>query len=196
MASIRKRKDKYHVQVRRKGFKSLNRSFHTREQAETWADAKELELSQKVSDQEPLNPKAYGLPRYSPTALGEIGERYVSFRLSTLGFYCTRAPQKSGFDILAIDPTTGFNYKVQVKSSSVGTKTSVKFTTVTNKERPFKNHPCCQYNLLALYSFEHERCFFHLPHFERSLSINRKLFTDRAEYGSLMDLIKNGVLKV
>ena len=37
MATIRRRGHKYHVQVRRKGLRSVNRSFHSRRDAEAWA---------------------------------------------------------------------------------------------------------------------------------------------------------------
>lgn len=37
MATIRKRSDKYHVQVRRKGLRSVTRSFHSLKDAQAWA---------------------------------------------------------------------------------------------------------------------------------------------------------------
>jgi acetolactate synthase regulatory subunit len=57
MASIRKRNGKWHVQVRRKGFAPVSRSFHQKIDAEQWArhmevkaDRGELLMPQKVLD--------------------------------------------------------------------------------------------------------------------------------------------------
>lgn len=44
MATIRQRSNKYHVQVRRQGFKTLTRSFSTRAAAQRWATATEAAL--------------------------------------------------------------------------------------------------------------------------------------------------------
>lgn len=44
MASIRKRNNKYHVQIRRSGFKSITKSFHKHSDAIEWARAMEVKL--------------------------------------------------------------------------------------------------------------------------------------------------------
>lgn len=57
MATIRKHRDKYQVQVRRRGFPSISRSFHQLRDAKEWArqmevqaDRRELEPDRKVLD--------------------------------------------------------------------------------------------------------------------------------------------------
>lgn len=43
MASIRKKRGKWHVQVRRKGFKAVSRTFITKADAQAWARQTEVE---------------------------------------------------------------------------------------------------------------------------------------------------------
>ena len=78
MATIRARGDKYHVQVRRKGHRSINRSFHSLKDARAWARQTEVQADRREL---PADPKA--LERIT---LGQLVERYrdtVSIRKRT-----------------------------------------------------------------------------------------------------------------
>lgn len=47
MASIRKRNDRWHVQIRRKGYPALNRSFATKSDAQAWARKVETDVDRR-----------------------------------------------------------------------------------------------------------------------------------------------------
>jgi hypothetical protein len=68
MATIRKRGDKWHVQVRRKGFATSTRSFTAKADAQAWAKQTELELERS------------GLPHDRRSlrllSLGDVVQRY------------------------------------------------------------------------------------------------------------------------
>jgi integrase len=70
MASIRRRGDKWQVQVRRSGLRSIARTFHTKKDAEAWARQMEV-LGDKNE-----------LPTKPPTELGQItlGELVEPYR--------------------------------------------------------------------------------------------------------------------
>jgi integrase len=68
MASIRKRRDKWQVQIRRKGFGVLSRSFHVRKDAEAWA--RQMEVQADRGDL-PAHPAAL-----RSITLGQLIERY------------------------------------------------------------------------------------------------------------------------
>jgi len=68
MATIRKRGNKWQVQIRRVGFRSLSRSFHVRKDAEAWARQMEVQ-----ADRSELPTDRKALQRFT---LGELVERY------------------------------------------------------------------------------------------------------------------------
>jgi len=68
MATIRKRRDKYEVQIRRRGFRPLSKSFHLLRDAQAWARHKENEADRHEL---PADPRA--LERVT---LGELVQRY------------------------------------------------------------------------------------------------------------------------
>jgi hypothetical protein len=65
MASIRKRGNKYHVQVRRVGQASVTKSFHELRDAKAWARLMEGQGRQGHSVGRPENPKTHN-PRGNP----------------------------------------------------------------------------------------------------------------------------------
>ena len=78
MATIRKRGSKYHVQVRRKGLRSITRSFHSSRDAHTWARHMEAQ-----ADRHDLPPNPNQL---KDITLGQLVIRYrdtVSIRKRT-----------------------------------------------------------------------------------------------------------------
>jgi hypothetical protein len=68
MPTIRKRGQKYQVQVRRSGQRQLSRSFHLLRDAQTWARQAELEADRRGL---PADPKAL-----KQITLGELVGRY------------------------------------------------------------------------------------------------------------------------
>jgi integrase len=81
MASIRRRGDKWQVQVRRSGQQPVARTFHTKKDAETWARQMEVLADKKEL---PLKP-----PReLGQTTLGDLVERYCD----------SISPRKRGYD--------------------------------------------------------------------------------------------------
>lgn len=68
MAAIRKRGGKHEVQIRRKGYSALTRSFGQRKDAETWVRQMEVKADRRDL---PADPQA--LER---TTLGELVQRY------------------------------------------------------------------------------------------------------------------------
>ena len=68
MATIRKRTNRWQVQVRRKGLRSINHSFHTYKDAEAWARHMEVQADRSV-----LPPDLKALERLT---LGELVLRY------------------------------------------------------------------------------------------------------------------------
>ena len=78
MATIRRRGNRYHVQVRRKGLRSINRSFHSHKDAEAWARQMEVQ-----ADRHELPPDPNQLRNVT---LGQLVVRYrdtVSIRKRT-----------------------------------------------------------------------------------------------------------------
>jgi hypothetical protein len=78
MATIRRRGSKYHVQIRRKGLRSLTHSFHTLKDAQAWARHKETQ-----ADRHDLPPD---LDQLRDITLGQLVIRYrdsVSIRKRT-----------------------------------------------------------------------------------------------------------------
>lgn len=69
MASIRKRQDKWQVQIRRRGGPNLTRSFHLKADATAWARAQEVEIDKLTL---PLDPRV--LER---TTIRDLVERYI-----------------------------------------------------------------------------------------------------------------------
>ncbi len=61
MATIRKRGDRYQVQVRRKGMSPLSRSFLTKRDAELWARQTELQADRKELPKDPRQLEQYTL---------------------------------------------------------------------------------------------------------------------------------------
>ena len=84
MASIRKRRNKWQVQFRRKGTSPISRSFIHRKDAETWA--RQIEVQADRHDL-PVNPKQ--LERYT---LGDLVRRYLK----------SESPKKRGYEIEVI----------------------------------------------------------------------------------------------
>jgi integrase len=68
MATIRKRKDKWQVQIRRKGSGAISRSFHTLKDAEEWARHMEVRADRRDL---PADPSAL-----RGVTLGQLVERY------------------------------------------------------------------------------------------------------------------------
>jgi integrase len=58
MATIRKRNDKWHVQIRRKGYPSKNKTFISKKTAQKWIRRTESLIDQKILIQPNLNQKA------------------------------------------------------------------------------------------------------------------------------------------
>lgn len=75
MATIRKRGDKYHVQIRKKGSRSLTRSFSTRADANAWARKVESEIERGVF---------LDTTEAQETTLAQALDRYATEILSTL----------------------------------------------------------------------------------------------------------------
>src|ERR1041384_1823815 len=68
MATIRKFRDKWQVQIRRKGIRAVAKSFHSRKDAKTWARQMEVQADR---NELPSDPKI--LQRCT---LGDLVERY------------------------------------------------------------------------------------------------------------------------
>ena len=68
MATIRRRRDKWQVQFRRKGLRSINQSFHTLRDAEAWARHMEVQ-----ADRHDLPPDPNVLRSFT---LGQLVTRY------------------------------------------------------------------------------------------------------------------------
>lgn len=68
MATIRKHREKYQVQVRRQGFPAVSRSFHKLTDAKEWA-----RLMETQADRQELAPSRRKLSKIS---LGELVKRY------------------------------------------------------------------------------------------------------------------------
>lgn len=84
MATIRKRSDKWQVQVRRQGQPPLSRTFTLRADAQTWARQTEADLDKRSM---PLNPS-----QLKKLTVGDIIKRYLE----------TVTPHKRGKDVEAI----------------------------------------------------------------------------------------------
>ncbi|MBI1619674.1 site-specific integrase [Aquamicrobium zhengzhouense] len=81
MATIRKHRDKYQVQIRRQGFPSVSRTFHKLADAKEWA-----RLMETKADRQELAPSRKELASVS---LGSVIDRYIAEVL----------PRKKGADI-------------------------------------------------------------------------------------------------
>ena len=68
MATIRKRRDKYEVQIRRSGLQSISRTFHALKDARSWARHMEMEADRRDL---PTDPKTL-----RQVSLGELVTRY------------------------------------------------------------------------------------------------------------------------
>jgi integrase len=68
MATIRRRRDKYEVQIRRSGLPHLSKSFHVLKDAQAWARHKEVQVDRRDM---PVDPKAL-----QQVTLGELVTRY------------------------------------------------------------------------------------------------------------------------
>lgn len=61
MASIRKHRNRWQVQVRRLGSRSISKSFINRKDAEAWARQCEIQIDQKNLPQDPRQLQRYTL---------------------------------------------------------------------------------------------------------------------------------------
>jgi hypothetical protein len=68
MASVRKHRDKWQVQIRRQGSPASSKSFINRKDAENWARQTEVQIDQKSLPQDPRRLQHY--------TLGELVVRY------------------------------------------------------------------------------------------------------------------------
>ena len=89
MASIRRRKDRYQVQVRRKGFEPVSKTFTTRTAAKKWVQVTEADMERRTYAPAPSISVCEILERYErevlPSHKGHQAERY---RVQTLlGFF-------------------------------------------------------------------------------------------------------------
>ena len=89
MASIRRRKDRYQVQVRRKGFEPVSKTFTSRAAAKKWIQATEADMERRTFAPAPTISVCEILERYKrevlPSHKGHQAERY---RVQTLlGFF-------------------------------------------------------------------------------------------------------------
>jgi hypothetical protein len=64
MASIRRKGPKYHVQIRRKGYRSINHSFHTLKDAQAWARHMEVKADRQDLPPDPNLLKALTLGQF------------------------------------------------------------------------------------------------------------------------------------
>ena len=69
MASFRKRKDKWQVQIRRRGQTSISCSFILKKDAETWARQMEVQADQRKLPKDPRILEQH--------TLGELVQRYA-----------------------------------------------------------------------------------------------------------------------
>ena len=85
MASIRRRKDRYQVQVRRKGFEPVSKTFTTRTAAKKWIQVTEADMERRTYAPAPSVSVCELLERYErevlPSHKGHQAERY---RVQTL----------------------------------------------------------------------------------------------------------------
>jgi len=97
MATIRKRGDKYQVQVRRKGHPPLSRSFIQRKDALEWARMMEVKVDRREL---PNDPKILSQTTLG-SAIGEAGEHPLEWIGDVLSVLLSDAPEVEGLDTLA-----------------------------------------------------------------------------------------------